>query len=79
MIFIDQFSLLNHQFTNFFFQITIRDLSNRENKKIEYNAPVEDIFYAGTGFLLLKDKESLQLFDVQQKRVLAVAKVPRVS
>lgn len=61
------------------FQITIRDLSNRENRKIEQNAAVEDIFYAGTGLLLLKNSEGIQLLDVQQKRVTAAVKVSKVS
>uniref|UniRef100_A0A0R3S0K2 Coatomer subunit alpha n=1 Tax=Elaeophora elaphi TaxID=1147741 RepID=A0A0R3S0K2_9BILA len=60
-------------------QITIRDLSNRENRKIELNVPIDDIFYAGTGLLLLKNNEGIQLFDIQQKRTLASAKVPKVK
>ena len=30
--------------------------------------PCESIFYAGTGHLLLKDADTVKLFDVQQKR-----------
>ncbi|VDK27188.1 unnamed protein product [Gongylonema pulchrum] len=60
-------------------QITIRDLSNRENRKIEQNIPIDDIFYAGTGLLLLKNNESVQLLDIQQKRILASAKVSKVK
>lgn len=60
------------------FQITIRDLSNKENRKIEQNSTVDDIFYAGTGLLLLKNADGLQLLDVQQKRVIAAAKVAKV-
>ncbi|VDM92463.1 unnamed protein product [Onchocerca ochengi] len=60
-------------------QITIRDLSNRENRKIEQSVPIDDIFYAGTGLLLLKNAEGIQLFDIQQKRTLASAKVPKVK
>ncbi|VIO97225.1 coatomer alpha subunit, putative [Brugia malayi] len=60
-------------------QITIRDLSNRENRKIEQSVPIDDIFYAGTGLLLLKNSEGIQLFDIQQKRTLASAKVPKVK
>lgn len=54
-------------------------MSNRESRKIEQNSPIDDIFYAGTGLLLLKNNEGIQLFDIQQKRTLASAKVPKVS
>uniref|UniRef100_A0A914ZVK8 Coatomer subunit alpha n=1 Tax=Parascaris univalens TaxID=6257 RepID=A0A914ZVK8_PARUN len=60
-------------------QITIRDLSNKENRKIDQNSTVDDIFYAGTGLLLLKNAEGLQLLDVQQKRVIAAVKVAKVK
>ncbi|VDM97379.1 unnamed protein product [Thelazia callipaeda] len=60
-------------------QITIRDLSNHENKKIEQNIAIDDIFYAGTGLLLLKNNEGVQLFDIQQKRTLASVKAPKVK
>lgn len=60
-------------------QITIRDLSNKENRKIEQNVTIEDLFYAGTGLLLLKNSEGIQLLDVQQKRVTAVVKVSKVK
>lgn len=42
------------------------------------NIPIDDLFYAGTGLLLLKNDEGLQLFDVQQKRVMAQVKVSKV-
>ncbi|VDK59591.1 unnamed protein product [Anisakis simplex] len=60
-------------------QIIIRDLSNKDNRKIEQNATVDELFYAGTGLLLLKNAEGLQLLDVQQKRVIAAVKVPKVK
>ena len=61
-------------------QIIIKDLTNEESRKIEYTAaaPVNDIFYAGTGLILLKNNESISMFDIQQKRVLATAKVSKV-
>jgi coatomer protein complex subunit alpha (xenin) len=59
-------------------QITIRDLSNKDSRNIEYNGAVADIFYAGTGLLLLQNAESIQIYDIQQKRVLATAKVSKV-
>ena len=45
----------------------IKNLKNEIAKKVQ--APnCEDIFYAGTGCLLLKDADSISMFDVQQKR-----------
>ena len=45
----------------------IKNLKNEIAKKVQ--APnCEDIFYAGTGCLLLKDSDSISMFDVQQKR-----------
>ncbi|KAI6240458.1 Coatomer subunit alpha [Aphelenchoides fujianensis] len=59
--------------------ITVRDLNNKESRKIEHDLPVDDIFYAGTGLLLLRTPEGLQMYDIQQKRVLASAKVNKVK
>lgn len=39
----------------------------------------EEIFYAGTGSLLLRDAEGVTLFDVQQKRSLATVKIAKVK
>ena len=48
-------------------QIVIKNLKNEIAKKVQ--APnCEDILYAGTGCLLLKDSDSISMFDVQQKR-----------
>ncbi|KAI6238268.1 Coatomer subunit alpha [Aphelenchoides fujianensis] len=59
--------------------ITVRDLSNKDSRKIEHDLPVDDIFYAGTGLLLLRTPEGLQMYDIQQKRVLASVKVNKVK
>ena len=40
-------------------------------KKVQ-TPPCEMIFYAGTGSLLLRDSDSVTLFDVQQKRYVVV-------
>ncbi|KAI1229973.1 Coatomer subunit alpha, partial [Lamprotornis superbus] len=48
-------------------QILIKNLKNEITKKV----PVpncEEIFYAGTGSLLLREPDGITLFDVQQKR-----------
>ncbi|KAG1700924.1 Coatomer subunit alpha [Nymphon striatum] len=58
--------------------ITIKNLKNEVTKKIQ--APnCDEIFYAGTGMLLLREPEKLTLFDVQQKRSLACIGVPKVK
>ncbi|EDO39748.1 predicted protein [Nematostella vectensis] len=57
--------------------LLIKNLKNEVTKKV--TAPACDmIFYAGTGSLLLRDAESVTLFDVQQKRALASVKVSKV-
>ncbi|XP_014673558.1 PREDICTED: coatomer subunit alpha-like [Priapulus caudatus] len=57
--------------------IVIKNLKNEVSKKVQ--APnCDDIFYAGTGSLLLRDADSITLFDVQQKRALASVKMPKV-
>ncbi|KAL3074516.1 hypothetical protein niasHS_015346 [Heterodera schachtii] len=60
-------------------QLTIRDLQNQESRKVEYTGAVDDIFYAGTGLLLLKNADSVQMYDLQQKRVLASVKATKVK
>ena len=58
--------------------IVIKNLKNEITKKVQ--APnCEDIFYAGTGCLLLKDADNVTLFDVQQKRTLATVKISKVK
>lgn len=52
---------------SFCHQIVIKNLKNEITKKVQ--APnCDDIFYAGTGCLLLRDADAVTLFDVQQKR-----------
>lgn len=60
-------------------QISIRDTTNKEVRKLEVNYAVDDLFYAGTGLLLLKNDEGLSLYDVQQKRTLAHVKAAKVK
>ena len=48
-------------------QLLIKNLKNEVTKKVQ-TPPCEMIFYAGTGSLLLRDSDSVTLFDVQQKR-----------
>ncbi|WAR05033.1 COPA-like protein [Mya arenaria] len=58
--------------------IVIKNLKNEITKKVQ-TPNCEDIFYAGTGCLLLKDSDSVTLFDVQQKRSLASVKMSKVK
>lgn len=50
-----------------FLKLVIRNLKNEVTKKIQV-PDCDEIFFAGTGQLLLREPESLILFDVQQKR-----------
>lgn len=48
-------------------QLVIKNLKNEVTKKVQTPA-CDEIFYAGTGMLLLRDPDTMTLFDVQQKR-----------
>jgi len=58
------------------FQLIVKNLKNELTKKITL-PNCEEIFYAGTGMLLLRDADGVTLFDVQQKRNLAHIKIPK--
>lgn len=58
-------------------QLIIKNLKNEETKKV-VTPTCDEIFYAGTGMLLLRDTDHITLFDVQQKRTLAQVKAPKV-
>ncbi|CAH0555045.1 unnamed protein product [Brassicogethes aeneus] len=55
-------------------QLIIKNLKNEVTKKVQTPA-CDEVFYAGTGMLLLRDAEHVTLFDVQQKRTLAQVKI----
>ncbi|XP_077985035.1 coatomer subunit alpha-like isoform X2 [Glandiceps talaboti] len=58
--------------------LLIKNMKNEVTKKIQ--APsCDEIFYAGTGMLLLRDSDSVTLFDVQQKRTLGSIKISKVK
>ncbi|KAG8185683.1 hypothetical protein JTE90_003222 [Oedothorax gibbosus] len=58
--------------------LVIKNMKNEVTKKVQ--APsCDEIFYAGTGMLLLRDSDGLVLFDVQQNRLLATVKMARVK
>ncbi|KAI8377703.1 coatomer protein alpha subunit [Radiomyces spectabilis] len=50
-------------------QIEIRDLSNTVTKSFKTPTQVNEIFYAGTGNLILSSANSVILFDIQQRRI----------
>uniref|UniRef100_A0A673KZH8 Coatomer subunit alpha-like n=1 Tax=Sinocyclocheilus rhinocerous TaxID=307959 RepID=A0A673KZH8_9TELE len=58
--------------------LLIKNLKNEIVKKVQVPS-CEEIFYAGTGSLLLRDAEGVTLFDVQQKRSLATVKIAKVK
>ncbi|XP_031557525.1 coatomer subunit alpha-like isoform X1 [Actinia tenebrosa] len=57
--------------------LLIKNLKNEVTKKVT-TPNCDMIFYAGTGSLLLRDPDSITLFDVQQKRSLASVKISKV-
>ena len=60
------------------YRIEIKHIVNNECRRIEFDEPVNDIFYAGTGFLLLSNTDNVKLYDIKQKCVIATAKVSKV-
>ncbi|XP_072049664.1 coatomer subunit alpha-like [Amphiura filiformis] len=58
--------------------VIIKNLKNEVTKKVQTPA-ADEIFYAGTGMLLLRDAESVTLFDVQQKRTLGSVRISKVK
>ncbi|KAK3810656.1 MAG: coatomer protein alpha subunit [Linnemannia elongata] len=59
--------------------ITIRDLQNNSTKSFTPPSAVNEIFYAGTGQLLLSTPTSVILFDIQQRRTIAEVTTPPVK
>eukprot|EP00096_Caligus_rogercresseyi_P012653 TRINITY_DN536_c0_g1_i4.p1 TRINITY_DN536_c0_g1~~TRINITY_DN536_c0_g1_i4.p1 ORF type:complete len:1250 (+),score=425.50 TRINITY_DN536_c0_g1_i4:124-3873(+) len=56
--------------------LIIKNLKNELTKKFQ-TPNCSEIFYAGTGMLLLRDPEYVTLFDVQQKRNMGSVKIPK--
>jgi coatomer protein complex subunit alpha (xenin) len=57
-------------------QLVIKNFKNEVTKKIQAPA-CDEIFYAGTGMLLLREPEVVTLFDVQQLRTLSQIKMTK--
>lgn len=58
--------------------IVVKSMKNEVVKKLSH-PNCDEIFYAGTGMLFLRDYDNLTLFDVQQSRSLATIKNPKVK
>jgi coatomer protein complex subunit alpha (xenin) len=58
--------------------ILVKNLKNETTKKIQL-PNCEEIFYAGTGNLLVKEGDMVTLYDVQQKRTLATVRIPKAK
>ncbi len=56
--------------------LVIKNLKNEVTKKVQ-TPNCDEIFYAGTGMLLLRDPDGVTLFDVQQKKNLGHVKIPK--
>lgn len=48
-------------------QIVIKNEKNEISKKVN-TPPCDEIFFAGTGCVLLRDTEGLTMFDLQQRK-----------
>ncbi|XP_014218663.1 coatomer subunit alpha [Copidosoma floridanum] len=58
------------------YSLVIKNLKNEISKKIPI-PNYDEIFYAGTGMILLRDSDQIVLFDIQQKKTLAEVKIPK--
>jgi len=56
--------------------ILVKNLKNEIVKKIQLTN-CEELFYAGTGNLLVKEGDQVTMYDVQQKRTLASVRIPK--
>ena len=69
----DRFAVLDRTHS-----IVVKNLKNEVTKKLT-TPSCDEIFYAGTRMLLLRDIDGLIMFDVQQGRALATVKTPKVK
>jgi len=59
--------------------IEVRDLSNAVVKTIKPPVQTNEIFYGGTGSLILSSPTSVVLYDIQQQKTLAEVNSPPVK
>lgn len=57
-------------------QLVVKNFKNEVTKKIQ-TSQCDEVFYAGTGMLLLRESDHVTLFDVQQLRNLAQVKISK--
>ena len=57
--------------------LVIKNLKNEVTKKVQTPSNCDEIFYAGTGMLLLRDPDGVTLFDVQQRKNLGHVKISK--
>lgn len=57
-------------------QLVVKNQKNEVTKKIQ-TSQCDEIFYAGTGMLMLRESDHVTLFDVQQLRNLAQVKISK--
>lgn len=57
-------------------QLVVKNFKNEVTKKIQ-TSQCDEVFYAGTGMLLLREPDHVTLFDVQQLRNLAQVKIAK--
>ncbi len=74
----------NYAFLDETHSVAVRDVEETMKKKFKKSNSLttpscDEIFYAGTGMLLLRDIDGLVLFDVQQDRALATVKTPKTK
>lgn len=67
----NRFAILDKNHT-----ILIKNLKNEIVKKIQLTN-CEELFYAGTGNLLVKEGDHVTMYDVQQKRTLGSVRIPK--
>ncbi|EEC02164.1 coatomer alpha subunit, putative [Ixodes scapularis] len=59
-------------------KVVIKNMKNEVNKKVQ-TPSCDEIFYAGTGMLLLRDSDGLVLFDVTQGRYVCCSRHVHVA
>ncbi|XP_038045670.1 coatomer subunit alpha-like [Patiria miniata] len=57
--------------------VIIKNLKNEVTKKVQ-TPTCDEIMYAGTGMLLLRDNDTVTMFDVQQKRSVGSVRISKV-
>ncbi|XP_063689653.1 coatomer subunit alpha-like [Bolinopsis microptera] len=59
-------------------KLLVKSSSHETTKTIELTGGIDYIYYAGTGTVLLRNPESVSLYDIQQKITVASVRIPKV-